>query len=552
MKESAPDSSSSFSSSYPVRLNIASRLAEGAIDAGWGSDVAFHYRGRLITYGQVRDSAARWAGALEGLGVAPEQRVLLALPDAPAFPAAFLGSVWRGAVAVPVNPYLTPDRYEFYLRDSRAVVAVVAPWLVEAVLVAAPRLPWLREIVVCADPEVPGSESDDGARRAPVSAGGPRVHDGDALAAQAAPVAAADCHCDEPALWLYTSGSTGSPKGAIHLQHDIWVSADCWGRRTMQMTREHVHLSASKLYFAYGLGNSLYCPMWTGGSAVLVPEKPTPANMVDAIRVHGVTHFYAVPTFYNALLADPGFIGLVSDGALASLQVCVSAGDMLPAPLCERWMETTGVPLLDGIGSTELLHIFIANRVDDVRPGCSGRPIPGYQARIVDRSGADLGDDSIGDLWIRGDSACAGYWNRHADTKRSVRGEWFVTGDKYRRDSDGYYWYTGRSDDMFKVHGQWVSPTRVEGVLLGHEAVHEVAVVASKDDRGLSCGIAYVVPSMETQGLADRLRAHAAERLSGYLVPARIEFVEELPKTPTGKIQRFLLREREGARLATH
>lgn len=539
MKESALDASA-----YPARLNIASRLAKGAIDAGWGADVAFRYRDRLITYGQVHDSAARWAGVLAGLGVAPEQRVLVALPDAPAFPSAFLGSVWRGAVAVPVNPYLPADRYEFYLRDSRAVVAVVAPWVVEAVLAAAPRLPWLREIVVCADPEAPGGGPDDGVGRTPAPGGGPGLHDGDALAAQAAPLAVADSHCDEPAFWLYTSGSTGSPKGAIHLQHDIWVAADCWGRRTMQMTREHVHLSASKLYFAYGLGNSLHCPMWTGGSAVLVPEKPTPANMVDAIRTHRVTHFYAVPSFYNAIMADTEFAGLVKDGALASLQVCISAGEMLPAPLCERWMETTGVPLLDGIGSTELLHVFIANRVDDVRPGCSGRPIPGYQARIVDQHGVDLEDDSVGDLWIRGDSACAGYWNRHADTKRSVRGEWFVTGDKYRRDSDGYYWYTGRSDDMFKVHGQWVNPTRVEGVLLEHAAVREVAVVASTDDRGLSCGVAYVVPSTEAQGLGAALLAYAAERLSRYLVPSRIEFVDELPKTPTGKIQRYLLRER--------
>jgi benzoate-CoA ligase len=537
MTESAADSPS-----YPAALNIAFRLAQGAIDGGWGEKVAFRYRDRSITYGHVHDDAARWAGALDGLGVAPEQRVLVALPDAPAFPAVFLGSVWRGAVAVPVNPYLPRDRYEFYLRDSRAVVAVVAPWLVEAVLAAAPRLPSLREIVVCADPGAPDGGPDDGAWRATASAGTPGVHDGDALGAQAAPIAVAESHCDEPAFWLYTSGSTGSPKGAIHLQHDIWVAADCWGRRTMQMTPEHVHLSASKLYFAYGLGNSLHCPMWTGGSAVLVPEKPTPANMLDAIRAHGVTHFYAVPSFYNAIMADPTFAGLVAEGALASVQVCVSAGETLPAPLCDRWMETTGVPVLDGIGSTELLHIFIANRIDDVRPGCSGRPIPGYEARIVDEGGADLGDDSVGDLWIRGDSACAGYWNRHADTKRSVRGEWFVTGDKYRRDRAGYFWYAGRADDMFKVHGQWVSPTEVETVLLEHEAVHEVAVVAATDDRGLSCGIAFVVPSVEAQGLADDLLAHAAERLSRYLVPARIEFVDELPKTATGKVQRYLLR----------
>jgi len=536
MSEEALDSSS-----YPVRLNIAQRLADGAFDAGWSERPAFHYRGREVSYASVRDGAALWAGVLAELGVDFEQRVLVALPDAPAFATTFLGSIWRGAVAVPVNPYLSPDRYEFYLRDTRATVAVVAPWLAQAVLDAAPSLPRLKDIVVFGEPGTVEGGADDGAWRA-LAGGAIGVHDGDALCAAAQPLEAAETHCDEAAFWLYTSGSTGSPKGAIHLHHDIWVAADRWGRQTLRMTPNHVHLSASKLYFAYGLGNTLHCPMWTGGSAVLVPQKPTPAAMLEAIEAHRVTHFYAVPSFYNAMMADSGFDDRVAAGALASLEVCVSAGETLPAPLCERWMEATGVPLLDGLGSTEMLHVFIANRIDDVRPGCSGRPIPGYQARVVDEHGADVEDGAVGDLWVRGDSACAGYWNRHVDSKRAVRGEWFVTGDKYRRDDDGYYWYAGRSGDMFKVHGQWVSPAQVESVLLGHEGVGEVAVVASTDETGLSCGVAFVVPATASEGLAEILVAHAAERLSDYLVPARIEFVDQLPKTATGKIQRYLLR----------
>ncbi len=525
--------------SYPEQLNIASRITDGALREGWGQRVAFRAAGTEITYEQVRDDVSRWAGALRELGVAPEQRVLVALADEPSFVTAFLGAIWHGAVAVPVNPYLPPDSYEFFLRDSRSVAAIVAPRLSAVFAEAARSLPALRHIVVFDDHAGKGGAARQGASRAPDEL------DGATLLRDAAATEPAPTHADEPAFWLYTSGSTGEPKGAIHLHHDIWVSAECWGSRTLGLQPDHVHLSASKLYFAYGLGNSLHCPMWTGGSAVLIPDKPTPGIMLDAIREHRATHFYAVPSFYNAVMADPSFAARVADGALSSLKVCVSAGEALPAPLCERWSQRTGVPLIDGIGSTELLHIFISNRIDDLRPGCSGKPIPGYQARVVDEEGEDVADGDVGDLWVCGDSACSGYWNRHAETKSSVRGEWFVTGDKYRRDAEGYYWYMGRADDMFKVHGQWVSPARVESALLEHDAVHEVAVVASRGEGGLSCGVAHVVP-VETAdaGLAEALRRHVAERLSAYLVPAGFEFVDELPKTPTGKIQRYRLRDR--------
>jgi len=532
-------SSATEAPGYPVRLNIAARLIEGALDSGWRDHPAFFYGDRQLTYGDVYQQAARLAGALDGLGVAREQRVLLGLPDVPAFVGTFLGTMWHGAVAVPINPFLPFDRYEFFLRDSRAVVAVVAPWLVDTVIEAAPRLPFLRHVVVFGG----GDTADEAWRDLVAVRSEPQVHDGAAIIDAAQASEPAVTHCDEPAFWLYTSGSTGSPKGAVHLHHDIWVSADCWGRRTMHMAPEHVHLSASKMFFAYGLGNSLHCPMWTGGSAVLVAEKPTPANVLAAIARRRVTHFYGVPSFYNGLLNDDELITRVGAGDLESLQVCVSAGETLPAPLCERWMAVTGVPLLDGIGSTELLHVFIANRIDDIRPGCSGRPVEGYEARVADDSGADVEDGTVGDLWVRGDSACAGYWNRHADTKRSVRGEWFVTGDKYVRDADGYYWYTGRADDMFKVHGKWVSPAQVESALLVHEAVREVAVVGSTDEGGLSCAVAYVVPTAPRADLEETLLEHAAKRLSGYMVPSRVVVVDELPKTPTGKIQRYLLRD---------
>ena len=532
---------------YPESLNIAVRLAEGALDAGWGERPAFFYRDRKISYAEAADAAARWAGALQTLGMQPEERVVLALPDAPSFLTAFLGTIRNGSVAVPVNPYLPGDRYEFFLSDSCAVAAIVAPWLVRPILEASERLPRLRHLLVFNDPGTADGGTDDGAwRDASASSGHPALHDGDELLVSSDPVVASTTHCDEPAFWLYTSGSTGSPKGAIHLQHDIWVAAECWSRCTMNMAPEHVHLSASKLYFAYGLGNSLHCPMWSGGSAVLVPEKPTPELMFDAIAARRVTHFYAVPSFYSAMLADDGFDDRVASGDLASLQVCMSAGETLPAPLCTAWMDKTGAPLIDGIGSTELLHIFIANRADDIRPGCSGTPIPGYAARVVAEDGADAADDVVGDLWIRGDSACAAYWNRHEATKSAIQGEWFVTGDKYRRDAEGYYWYAGRADDMFKVHGQWVSPPQVESVLLAHQGVREAAVVAGTDSEGLSRGVAFVVPTAESvadQELAALLVEHAASQLPSYAVPGEICFRDELPKTATGKIQRYRLRQ---------
>ncbi len=544
---SPADELAEYQSSYPQELNIAARLADGALEAGWGKRTAFHYGGDPVSFARIRKDTARMAGVLAGLEVAAEQRVLIALPDAPMFATSLLGSIWHGSVAVPINPYLPLDRYEFFLRDSRAVVAVVAPWLVRTIMEAAAALPALQHVVVFTEPGTPKGGADDGDWRAlNVGAGSPRLYDADDLLEGAIAPPPAPTHCDEPAFWLYTSGSTGPPKAAIHLHHDIWVAADCWGQRSMGMGPDHVHLSASKLYFAYGLGNSLHCPMWSGGSAVLVPEKPTPANMLEAIAANGVTHFYAVPSFYNAMMADDGFSAAIAEGSLSSLQVCVSAGEALPAPLCERWMETTGVPLLDGIGSTELLHIFIANRPDDVRPGCSGRPIPGYDARVVGEDGNDVAPDAVGDLWIRGDSACDGYWNRHTATKQALQGEWFVTGDKYRIDDDGYYWYAGRADDMFKVHGQWVSPPQVESVLLEHDGVREVAVVAATDVEGLSCGLAFVVPvGSANEPLAAALLEHAVGRLARYLVPARIEFVDELPRTATGKIQRYLLRDQQ-------
>ena len=545
---SPADEFAQYQSSYPQELNIAQRLADGALANGWGKQTAFHYRGARVSFAQVREDTGRFAGVLAGLEVAAEQRVLIALPDTPAFLASFLGTIWHGSVAVPINPYLPLDRYEFFLRDSRAVVAIVPPWLVCTVIEVSARLPALQHIVVFCDPGTPEGGTDDGDWKTPNLIGSsPRLYDAVDLLEGAIASPPASTNCDEPAFWLYTSGSTGLPKGAIHLHHDIWVAADCWGQRTMGMSPNHVHLSASKLYFAYGLGNSLHCPMWSGGSAVLVHNRPTPSNMTEAIAANKVTHFYAVPSFYSAMMADDGFSAAIAAGLYSSLEVCVSAGEALPAPLCDRWMKATGVPVLDGIGSTELLHIFIANRPNDIRPGCTGRPILGYDARVVNEDGNDVAPDVVGDLWVCGDSACIGYWNRHEATKRALRGKWFVTGDKYRVDSEGYYWYAGRSDDMFKVHGQWVSPLKVESVLLEHEGVREVAVVGATDDRGLSCGLAFVVPvGLANESLALALLEHAAGNLSPYLVPATVKFVDELPKTATGKIQRYLLRDQMG------
>ena len=349
---------------------------------------------------------------------------------------------------------------------------------------------------------------------------------------------------DDPAFWLYSSGSTGRPKGAVHLQHDMVVCSDTYALQVLGMTEADRTVSAAKLFFAYGLGNALYCPFGVGATTILWPGSPAAANVYATIEKYRPTLFFSVPTNYGMLLAHQ------RDGAdfdLSSIRHAVSAGEALPPALFERFKQRFGVEILDGIGSTEILHIFISNRPGAIRPGSSGRIVPGYEAKILDEQNRPVPDGEIGNLLISGDSTCACYWNKHEKTMATIEGQWIRTGDKYSRDADGYYWYAGRSDDMMKVGGIWVSPVEVENALIEHASVLECGVGARADRDGLTKPLAYVVVRQgvaATPELAAELQQFARTRLSEYKRPRWVEFIDELPKTATGKVQRYKLRER--------
>jgi|GEM_PF-254535 len=501
-----------------------------------------------LTYGDLHRRANRFARALTRLGVEPESRVMLLLRDTLAFPVCFWGTIRRGAVAVPVNTLLSSDDYLYMLEDSRARVLVVDRSLWPKIEPIRGRLSWLEHVVV-ANGSVAGLPSLD------------ELLDLDAESEGFETVLLTP---DDPAFWLYTSGSTGRPKAAVHLHRNM-PAASAGLPTTLDLGSDDVHFSAAKLFFAYGLGNALYFPMPHGARSVLLPDWPTPERVLTTLQHHRPTIFYAVPTLYNGLLHaledwESGRVepppGLELPPRLDHLRFCVSAGEALPASLYQRWRERFGCEILDGIGSTENLHDFIANRPGAVQPGSSGQPVPGTEARIVDEHGHDVPDGEVGALWIRSPSTAARYWNRQDRTRATMRGPWMVTGDQYHRDEGGYYWHHGRNDDMMKVSGSWVSPVEVEAALATHPAVAECAVVGREDDEGLTKPCAFVVLRAGFQaedsqsedgggppeGLADTLRAHAHETIAGFKVPRWVVFVDELPKTATGKIRRFELR----------
>jgi benzoate-CoA ligase len=490
----------------------ASALLDRNLEAGRADKVAVHWAKGEVTYAELHGMACAVGLRLKELGVRREERILLPMDDSPAMMAAFWGAIRIGAIPVPVNPLLQrSEDYDHYFADSLARVVVVDGMTAEKVGGAAGRA--LEPVQVLTDLDL--------------------------LQLPPAQTLPADTGPDDIAFWLYSSGSTGLPKGVVHLQHDIEYTCETYARQVLGITEADVTLSTTKMFHAYGLGNSLTFPCWAGATAVLLSGRATPAAALDAIERVRPSLFFSAPTLYNAILNLEG----AGSRDLSSIRRCVAAAEALPAEVWRRWKDAYGLEIMDGIGSTELLHIYCSNRPGEVRPGSSGKPVPGYDLKILNEVGLPVPAGEPGDMYVKGDSALAFYWGQHERTKRSVLGEWFFSGDRYRCDEDGFFWYEGRSDDMMKVSGLWVSPIEIEGVLLEHSAVGESAVVGVEVD-GFTRIKAFVIPKGEgSPALAEALQEHCKSRLQRYQYPHLIEFVSELPKTVTGKIQRYKLRE---------
>jgi benzoate-CoA ligase len=536
----------------PDTFNVATLMVDRNVAEGRGDRTAICYQDQEITYRRVLEMTNRAGNALRGLDVRIEDRVLLLLLDCPEFVYSFFGAIKTGAVPIPTNTLLKPADYEYMLNDSRAVVAIVSEALLPS-LQAIPRerLRYLRHVVVVGTGSGPGAGGrgpGEGSGIAGQGSGGAGYWFSD-LVEQASPELEAEpTSKDDAAFWLYSSGTTGFPKGCVHLHHDMVYCAEYYARGVLEIGPSDRTFSVAKLFFAYGLGNGLYFPFYVGASTVLWPGPPTAQNVFDVIQKSRPTLFYSVPTNYAMLLAQEG------DYDLGSVRLAVSAGEALPGPIYQRFLDRFGVKILDGIGSTEVLHIFISNRADDLRPGSSGRLVPGYEALLADESGHAVPQGEIGNLLIKGDSTCAYYWNKHETTKDTIQGHWIRTGDKYWQDADGYYWYAGRADDMLKVGGIWVSPVEVENTLVEHAAVLEAAVVAKTDNDGLVKPLAYVVLQSghaPSESLAEELKTFVRGKIAEYKRPRWIEFVESLPKTATGKTQRFKLRQLEAEKYST-
>ena len=534
----------------PDTFNAATYFIDRHLSEGRGDRIAIETiavggEATRVSYGQLRERVNRLGNGLRKLGVRIEERVFLLLLDGPEFAISFFGAIKIGAVPVPVNTLLKVADYQYLLNNSRARVAVVSESLYSQIR-AIPRmqLRYLRHIVVVA------AEPPAGALRF-----------GELIEQNSADLEAEPTSKDDAAFWLFSSGSTGLPKACVHLQHDMVLCAERYAKGILGMTENDRCFSAAKLFFAYGLGNALYFPLAVGGTSILWPGPPKPQHVFEIIGRHRPTLFFSVPSNYAALLAYAPGKHHVGTGALArlversstspdfdlsSLRHAISAGEALPAALFHRFKERFGVEILDAIGSTEVLHMFIANRPGAVRPGSSGQIIPGYEARIVDENDQPAKPGDTGNLLVRSDSTCSHYWNQHEKSKGTIEGHWIRTGDKYCRDADGYFWYAGRCDDMLKCSGVWVSPIEIESVLIEHPAVQEAAVIGREDDDQLLKPAACVVlknGAEGTPGLAHELQEFVVSRLPVFKRPRWVEFFDELPKTATGKLQRYKLRE---------
>jgi benzoate-CoA ligase family protein len=517
-------------SAIPRDYNFAADILKRNLDAGRAEKIAFIDQRGKYSYGDLAERVERFGHVLRTLRVRREERMLMCLLDTIDWPTAFLGAIKAGVVAVPVNTLMTEDDYCFMLRDSRARILIVSEELLPKFNKALREAEDLEHVIIS------GEQMH----------GQPRLQD---LLAQAStkPMTAPTTR-DDMCFWLYTSGSTGRPKGAVHTHADLKLTDDLYAGPILGLAENDICYSVAKLFFAYGLGNALTFPMSAGATTVLLRDRPTPDLVADILKKHQVSVFYAVPTFYAGFLASSA----APERGELKLRRCVSAGEALPPEIGRRWSERYGTDILDGLGSTEMLHIFLSNRPGDVRYGTTGKPVPGYDIRLVDDNGEIVKTrGEMGELQVRGPTSAMMYWNNRDQSRSTFLGEWTRSGDKYVEDDDGYYVYCGRRDDMLKVSGMYVSPFEVEGVLQSHPDVLEAAVVGWPDVDALIKPKAFVV--LKTQGLAgadfaQKLQDECRQKLAVYKYPRWIEFRSELPKTATGKIQRFKLRAEAGAK----
>ena len=504
------------------RYNAAEDLIERNLSSR-PTKIAYIDADGSYTYADLAERVNRCAGALAGLGLPMEARVLVCVLDTIDFPAVFLGAIKAGIVPVAVNTLLTTPDFDFMLRDSRAQALIVSEPLVPVFAPILRHQTFLKHVIVAGGTSHAGHNLDDLMAKAsshfPVAPTGP----------------------DDACFWLYSSGSTGTPKGVVHIQTSMVQTAELYAQPILGIQESDIVFSAAKLFFAYGLGNALTFPLSVGATTVLLPDRPTPASVGRILREHRPSIFYGVPTLYSALLASSD----LPKREELNLRRCTSAGEALPPEVGRRWLERTGCDILDGLGSTEMLHIFLSNRPGEVRYGTTGKPVPGYEMRLIDEEGQLAAPGEIGELQVSGPSSAAYYWNNREKSRTTFLGPWTRSGDKYTMDQDGYFTYAGRNDDMLKVSGIWVSPFEVESAVASHPAVLEAAVVGHADENGLIKPKAFVVLRGDADQSADliaQIQQHVKAKLAPYKYPRWIEFVPDLPKTATGKIQRFKLR----------
>ena len=505
----------------PEIFNAADHFVDRHIREGRGERTAILCNDCSYTYADVQAGMNRVGNGLKSLGVRMEERIAVLLHDTEIYSQVFFGAIKTGAVPICLNTLMRPKDYQYFLNDSRARVLIVESTLWDLVEPLRDSLIHLEHVIITNGPALGATLAYE-----------------EWVSGQSSDLSPAPTTPDDPCFWLYSSGTTGQSKGTVHLQHDMVYAAETYGKQVLGVQENDICFSAAKLFFAYGLGNGLYFPFHVGGTAVYLPGRPTPEAVSDIISRYRPTLFFGVPTLFSNMLVAEG-------GDMKGVRLCVSAGEALPPDILKRWEKRFGVAILDGIGSTEMAHIFISNRIGDIQPGSTGLPVPGYEAKIVDENMNQVVEGEIGTLLVKGDSSAAYYWNKHEKTKETMLGAWLNTGDKFYKNEKGYYYYVGRSNDMLKVGGIWVSPIEVEACLTEHPSVLECAVVGAADEDRLIKPRAFVVLQkgyVASKDMEKELKAHVKGSLAPYKYPRWINFVEDLPKTATGKIKRFVLK----------